>query len=82
MAGLIATLVTHPVDVVRARLTVQDQSNRTYRGVQRNLYVICIVCPSYSLKSMMILTVEPKTLLEHSQVKSYLSPSESLINLN
>jgi len=32
MAGLVATLVTHPLDVVRARLTVQDQTHKTYRG--------------------------------------------------
>ncbi len=36
LAGLFATLVTHPIDVVRARLTVQDSSNKTYGGTDGN----------------------------------------------
>ncbi len=34
LAGLVATIVTHPIDVVRARLTVQDPSSRAYRGIE------------------------------------------------
>ena len=33
MAGVFASLLTHPMDVVRARLTVQDQSHKAYNGI-------------------------------------------------
>ena len=42
-AGVIATSATHPLDVVRARLTVQDQSFRAvgqYRGITHALRTI------------------------------------------
>lgn len=32
MAGIFASIFTHPMDVVRARLTVQDQSSKAYTG--------------------------------------------------
>lgn len=32
VAGVFATLLTHPVDVVRARLTVQDHFHKQYTG--------------------------------------------------
>ena len=31
-AGMFATLLTHPMDVVRAKLTVQSQNSRVYNG--------------------------------------------------
>ena len=31
-AGIFATILTHPIDVVRARLTVQSQITQQYRG--------------------------------------------------
>ena len=31
-AGTFATLLTHPIDVVRARLTIQSQATQHYRG--------------------------------------------------
>ncbi len=37
LAGLFATILTHPIDVVRARLTVQDSSNKIYRGTIASL---------------------------------------------
>lgn len=36
-AGVFATVVTHPMDVVRARLTVQSHSAKTYRGLFHGL---------------------------------------------
>ena len=33
MAGIFASIFTHPMDVVRARLTVQDQSSKAYTGI-------------------------------------------------
>ena len=32
LAGVFASFFTHPMDVVRARLTVQDQSRTVYSG--------------------------------------------------
>lgn len=32
LAGVFASFFTHPMDVVRARLTVQDQSRTVYNG--------------------------------------------------
>lgn len=32
-AGTFATLLTHPIDVVRARLTIQSQVTQQYRGI-------------------------------------------------
>ena len=39
LAGLVATIVTHPMDVVRARLTVQDSSSKVYRGRDMCIYI-------------------------------------------
>ncbi len=33
VAGVFATLLTHPMDVVRARLTVQSRQETQYRGI-------------------------------------------------
>ena len=38
MAGVFASMFTHPMDVVRARLTVQDQSSKAYSG----MYFTCV----------------------------------------
>ena len=50
-AGVFATVLTHPIDVVRARLTVQSQTDMAYRGV----YVcVCIAhhCEASCSQSM------------------------------
>ena len=42
-AGVIANTCTHPLDVVRARLTVQDISMRTlmkYKGISHTMKMI------------------------------------------
>ena len=33
MAGIFASFFTYPIDIVRAKLTVQDQSTKVYRGM-------------------------------------------------
>lgn len=38
-AGMFATILTHPMDVVRAKLTVQSQKSRVYKGVDVIMYV-------------------------------------------
>lgn len=43
LAGLVATIVTHPMDVVRARLTVQDSSSKVYRGRDMCIYINIMV---------------------------------------
>lgn len=32
-AGIVSTTVTHPLDVVRARLTIQTKGNTAYSGI-------------------------------------------------
>ena len=32
-AGVFATVLTHPMDVIRARLTVQSHTNKQYKGL-------------------------------------------------
>ena len=42
-AGIFATILTHPIDVVRARLTIQSQMTQHYRGTHFNYAsVICV----------------------------------------
>lgn len=43
MAGIFATLFTYPIDVVRAKLTVQEQSCKSYNGMHqyRDVYTHC-----------------------------------------
>ena len=36
-AGMFATVFTHPIDVIRAKLTVQSHQHKVYRGVSSNL---------------------------------------------
>ncbi len=36
-AGMFATLLTHPIDVIRAKLTVQSQNAKVYRGTVLSL---------------------------------------------
>ena len=40
IAGMFGTFFTHPIDVVRARLTVQDQSSKKYNGTK----FVLIIC--------------------------------------
>lgn len=35
-AGMFATILTHPIDVIRAKLTVQSQKNKLYQGIKFN----------------------------------------------
>ena len=32
-AGMFATILTHPMDVIRAKLTIQSQTTKVYKGV-------------------------------------------------
>ena len=34
VAGMFATVLTHPMDVIRAKLTVQSQNAKVYKGMQ------------------------------------------------
>ncbi len=31
-AGMFATILTHPMDVIRAKLTIQSQNTKVYEG--------------------------------------------------
>jgi len=40
-AGMFATILTHPMDVVRAKLTIQSQTSKLYKGNTTN-YILWI----------------------------------------
>ena len=58
VAGVFATLFTHPVDVVRARLTVQDHLHKQYTGdwgvciFSVDLYMKLDLCLCYCVQTV------------------------------
>lgn len=49
-AGVFATVLTYPMDVVRAKLTVQSQARKTYNGAQVFLSGgVAVLCTPYTV---------------------------------
>ena len=49
-AGVFATVLTYPMDVVRAKLTVQSQAHKTYNGVRALLAGgVTVLFPLYTV---------------------------------
>lgn len=48
-AGVFATVLTHPMDVVRAKLTVQSQAHKTYNGTRVPLCLAVVGSLCFSL---------------------------------
>ena len=44
-AGMFATVLTHPIDVVRAKLTVQSHQSQVYKGTYCFKHFVCCFKP-------------------------------------